>query len=314
MKVNNKIMRDWTVFITVVEACSFSIAAKKLYCSVASVSNSVARLEYSLGTILLNRNAHRVEVTSAGVVTYKRAKEIQQIYYELSSEVSSRDASIKGRIRFSAPSILCEHVANRWVYDYMCKHRDAHVHLLSRDRTALTVSSPEFDDLVLKSGFINSPDLVHQELPAMRFLLCASPEYIKEHGVIDSPDALARHWIMKVNHPFLDYPLTLKNEHANCSLCIDNHTQLTSNNVSSLLRMTLSGAGVCLALPEWLAMKYVRRNQLSVILPQWHLPELPIYLVWRYRKNYSNLFLDFKKEIALRWCCLLVDGVDGFVE
>lgn len=310
MKANNKIMRDWVVFITVVESCSFSIAAKKLYCSVASVSKSVARLEYTLETVLLSRNAHRVEVTAAGAATYKRAKEIQQIYYELASEVSSRDADIKGRIRFSTPSILCEHVATRWVYDYMCKHRNAQVHLLSRDRSALTVSSPEFDDLVLKSGFINSPDLVHQELPSMRFLLCASPEYIKKHGEICTPHDLARHWIMKVDHPFLDYPITFHNEGETFSLCIDNHAQLTSNNLSSLLRMTLSGAGVCLALPEWLVMKYVRKNQLCVILPQCQLPKMPIYLVWRYRKNYTNLFLDFKREIEHRWARLLVNDTE----
>lgn len=310
MKSNNKIMRDWLVFIAVVEASSFSVAAKKLYCSVASVSKSVARLEYTLGTVLLSRNAHRVEVTLAGRVTYKRAKEIQQIYYELSSEVNCRDACIKGRIRFSTPSVLCEHVANRWVYDYMFRHREAYIHLLSRDRASLTVSSPEFDDLVLMSGVINSPDLIHQELPAMRFLLCASPEYIKRNGEVNSPDELVDRWIMKVDHPFLDYPVSLNNGIETVELHNCNDTQLTSNNLSSLLNMTLSGAGICLALPEWLVMKYVNRNQLTIVLPQWKLSELSIYLVWRYRKNYSNLFRDFKREIEIKWSELLEIGVD----
>lgn len=299
--MNNRIMRDWVVFISVVEARSFTTAARKLHCSIASVSKTISRLEDTLGVILLSRNAHKVDITAAGYVTYTRAKEIRQSWQELFSEISNRDDRIKGKIRFSAPSVLCELAANHWALDYMHRNPAAKVQLLSRDRTELTVASPEFDDLVLKSGVTDSPDLVHQSIGNVRFRLYASPDYIRKNELIKSPEDLNSHWIMKVDHPFLRYPLTFTNGEETSELTILNDTCLASNNVPAMLNMALSGAGVCLALPDWVASRYVNSGELEMILPEWKLPEMPVWLVWRYRENYSALFHDFRNYIAGQW-------------
>jgi len=308
---NNRIMRDWVIFTTVVEEQSFSIAAKKLFCSVASISKSISRLEGILEEKLLTRNAHKVEVTATGQVAYKKAKEIQKIYHDLFSEVNNRDNLIKGRIRFSAPSILCEFEANKWVYEYMIKNEHTELHLLSRERTVLSLASPEFDDLVLKSGMLDSPDLIHQALSPMKFSICASPDYLEKHGEIKTPDDLQNHWIMKVDHPFLSYPIMMKNNEDTINLDIQSGTKLTSNNLSSVLRMTLSGAGICLALPDWVINKYVKEKKLVRILPEWELPVMQVYLVWRYRERYSTFFNDFRKFIERKWSELLQDEREG---
>ncbi len=306
---NDRVMRDWIFFIAVVEARSFTVAAKKLRCSIASVSKSISRLEDMLGVILLSRNAHKVEPTSAGYMTYDFAKEIRRAYHELFSELNEKDDKIKGMIRFSAPSLLCEYAASQWIFEYMRENQHAKLQLVSRDRTELTVATPEFDDLVLKSWVTNSPDVVHQNLGGMRFNLCASPGYIRKYGEVMHPCDLNNHWIMKVEHPFLQYPLSLTNDNQTYELHINNDTRLISNNVSSLLNMTLSGAGICLALPDWVASKFLKSGELERVLPEWQLPELPIYLVWRYRQNYSMLFNDFRKYIEVRWRDLLANGI-----
>ncbi|EPF0317219.1 LysR family transcriptional regulator [Enterobacter chuandaensis] len=305
---NNRLMKDWVVFITVVETCSFTLSAKKLFCSVASVSKSIARLEDILEVVLLSRNAHKVQITAAGFIAYNRAKEIYQVYQALFSELTSRDNRIKGKLRFSAPSVLCEYAASRWVYDYMHENKDAELRLLSRDRTELTTASPEFDDLVLKSGELNSADLVHHKLGTMKFSMCASPAYLEKHGEINSPDDLKNHWIMKSDHPFLDYPITLTKSEQSIELNIDSSTCLVSNSMSSMLKMSLEGSGVCLALPTWIISNYVKNKQLVLILPEWEIPEMQIYLVWRYRERYSNLFIDFRRYIQEKWAELLEQG------
>lgn len=305
--ISNRIMRDWVVFITVVEARSFTTTARKLHCSIAAVSKSISRLEETLGVILLNRNAHKVDITAAGQMTYLRAKEIRQSWQELSSEISNRDDCIRGKMRFSAPSVLCELAACHWVFDYMCRNPGAEIQLLSRDRTELTVASPEFDDLVLKSGMSDSPELVHQPIGNVRFALYASPEYLRKHQAPDIPDDLNRHRIMKVAHPFLRYPLTFTRGAETAELTIANTTSLASNNLPALLKMTLSGAGVCLALPDWLARQHVQAGALTPVLPDWQLPEMPLWLVWRSRDNYSKLFHDFRKYIAGQWKVLSTD-------
>lgn len=297
----NKIMHDWVVFITVVDMRSFTAAARKLRCGAATVSKSVARLEDILGVELLSRNAHKVEITAAGYITYNRAKEIRQSWQELFSEINNQDARIKGKLRFSAPSILCEYAACSWVFDYINQNPDADVQLLSRDRTELTVASPEFDDLVFKSGMTDSPDLGHQSVGRVRFGLYASPDYLCRHPLISTPEDLNHHWIMKVDHPFLCLPIPFTKGQNTVELTVRNNTWLASNSVSSVLNMTLSGAGVCLALPDWVASQYVNTGELEIILPEWKLPEMPVWLVWRNRENYTRLFHDFRKYIADKW-------------
>ena len=304
---NNRIMRDWVVFTTVVEEQSFSTAARKLFCSVASVSKSVSRLEDILEDTLLTRNAHKVEVTASGHVTYQRAKEIQKIYHDLFSEVNYRDNLIKGHIRFSAPAILCEFEANQWIHTYMQKNENTELRLLSRERTSLSAASPEFDDLVLKSGMLDTPDLIHQSLSPVKFVLCATPDYLAEHGDITTPNDLTDHWIMKVDHPFLSSPLTLTRQNNTVDLDIQSNKKLISNNFSSILNMTLSGAGVAMALPEWLVRKYVKEGKLVILLPEWKLPLMPAYLVWRYREKYSLFFNDFRKYVEKKWNDLMCE-------
>ncbi len=40
---------------------------------------------------------------------------------------------------------------------------------------------------------------------------------------------------------------------------------------------------------------------LEIILPEWRVPDLPIYLVWRHRQYYSPLFQRFLSFIEDKW-------------
>lgn len=303
---SHRMIKDWLVLITVFEVRSFTVAAKKLYCSVASISKSIAKLEDIFETVFFIRNAHQIEVTAAGYVAYNRAKEIQKTYQSLFSEINHRDQVIKGKIRFSAPTILCEYVANHWVYEYLNQNDGVDIQLLSRDRTDLSVVSPEFDDLVFKSGIIESPTLVHESLGKMNFVLCASPDYLQNAPLVNTPDQLSEHWILKVDHPFLKYPLTLTHGEQTVALNLEHNQNLTSNNISALLELTLAGKGIGVGLPEWLAQSHIASGELVQILPQWQLPQMDIYLAWRQREHYSRLFLDFKEFVESKWQALLM--------
>src|SRR5262250_3403237 len=61
-------------FVRVVEAGSFSGAAKQLRLGQPAVSKTIAQLEDRLGTRLLLRSTHRVTTTEAGRNFYERAK------------------------------------------------------------------------------------------------------------------------------------------------------------------------------------------------------------------------------------------------
>ncbi len=65
--------------------------------------------------------------------------------------------------------------------------------------------------------------------------------------------------------------------------------------------MTIGGKGICIAVPKWTVNHNIKEGSLVEFLPEWQLPKLPIYLVWRYRSRYSFLFREFINYIECRW-------------
>lgn len=296
----NKLISEWVIFYTVVECGSLSLAAKKLGTSVSTVSKSLSKMESLLGSNLLRRSPRGIEITHSGHFAYKKAKSIVSSVYSLLSEIGNDADKICGRIRLSAPSIVCENIANQWVHEYISQHADVSVDLFSRERSDLSVSSPEFDDIVLKSGFINSPDLVHCKLTPMPLVICASPDYIKKHGEITHPRDLEKHNILLLNHPSLREVTFIKT-----GVCepfsVKVHSNFISNNVPAIVNLSLSGAGVCLASPYWFVQDDINSGKLSLIMPDWKIPMLDVYLVWRYREYQSPLMFDFREYIKKKW-------------
>lgn len=65
--------------------------------------------------------------------------------------------------------------------------------------------------------------------------------------------------------------------------------------------MVLEGKGINLMTPAWLATKYLKNNELEIILPEWRVPDLPIYLVCRLLLEKTPLFQRFLSFIEDKW-------------
>lgn len=65
-------------FLKVVEAGSFSAAARALYLSQPALSKQMTKLEEELGVILFDRSGYRAELTSAGELFYQEAVKIDR--------------------------------------------------------------------------------------------------------------------------------------------------------------------------------------------------------------------------------------------
>lgn len=68
-----------------------------------------------------------------------------------------------------------------------------------------------------------------------------------------------------------------------------------------MLNLVIQGRGVSLATPGWLASGYVSQGQLEVILPDWVIPELPVWLIWRQHPKETALSKSFRDYIEYRW-------------
>ena len=91
------------VFARVVEARSFSAAARQLGVSKSTVSKHISRLEDRLGARLLNRTTRRLSPTEVGLAFYERCARIAAEVEEAEAAVTSLHASPRGTLKVNAP-------------------------------------------------------------------------------------------------------------------------------------------------------------------------------------------------------------------
>jgi LysR family nitrogen assimilation transcriptional regulator len=93
-------------FVRIVEAGSFSQAARTIHVAQPALSQQIAELEASLGVPLLQRSARGVKPTAAGQKFYDEASSILRKYENLSGLVRSSTGDIEGRVSLGMPASL----------------------------------------------------------------------------------------------------------------------------------------------------------------------------------------------------------------
>jgi peroxiredoxin len=98
-------MNRWTAmeaFVRVVDAGSFSAAARHLHLGQPAVSKMIAQLEKRLGVRLLLRSTQGLAPTEAGQGFYERAKRAIEEADEAETAARGANASLSGELRISA--------------------------------------------------------------------------------------------------------------------------------------------------------------------------------------------------------------------
>jgi DNA-binding transcriptional LysR family regulator len=110
-------------FVRVVDAGSFSGAAKQLRIGQPAVSKTIAQLEDWLDVRLLLRSTHRLTPTEAGRNFYDRAKRAIEEADEAELAARGAAATLSGRLRVCGRRFSCNCPQNRTVPK--TDHRDA---------------------------------------------------------------------------------------------------------------------------------------------------------------------------------------------
>lgn len=179
-------------FARVVEARSFSDAARALGVSKSAVSARVARLEEKLGVRLLHRTTRRLALTADGVRLYERCARVVAEADEAAEVAAGASEVPRGTVRIHAPPALAEaHLAGA-LADFMRAHPAVSVDLRLSDRHPdLTVE--QIDVAIVIAGRLTDSGLTTRKLAAVRVAVCAAPRYLRRRGIPFRPQDLVLH-------------------------------------------------------------------------------------------------------------------------
>jgi DNA-binding transcriptional LysR family regulator len=91
-------LREMEMFVRVVEAGSFSAAARDLNMGQPAVSKTIASLEDRLGVRLLTRSTRKLSPTEAGTAFYERAVRAIGETNEAEAAAQGAGAGLEGRL------------------------------------------------------------------------------------------------------------------------------------------------------------------------------------------------------------------------
>ncbi len=131
-------IRELNYFIAVAECGSISKAARKLFITQPNLSRQLQKLEEELGQKLLIRGNINTELSDAGKLLYKRAKEITELASKTRDEISSDNGELAGTVSIGGGESYAVELIARAAKDMKDDHPRVKFDFFSGDTDAVT--------------------------------------------------------------------------------------------------------------------------------------------------------------------------------
>jgi DNA-binding transcriptional LysR family regulator len=199
----------------------------------------------------------------------------------LTSNLSNTAKGISGTLRVTLPATFGRQYISPLLLEFMSRHPRLRLHIDLSDQMRDLVS--DGFDLAIRIGSLKDSELVATRLASNRRVLCASPEYLRRHGVPKKPEDLAKHecLLMAVSRDASD-TWHLRGPDGN-EVAVRVKSRLKSNLGEVIRDAALGGQGISLH-STWHVCEDLRAGRLKQVLPDYQLPESGIYAVMPERR------------------------------
>ncbi|MER8551368.1 LysR family transcriptional regulator [Mesorhizobium sp. M0976] len=253
------------VFVRVVEAGSFSAAARALRMSPSAVSKLIARLEGRLGARLVIRSTRKLRLTPEGAAFFDSGVRILADMAVAEREAAA-GAAPRGRLRINSYVPFGQHRLIPLLPRFLERYPEISVDLVLTDSVIDLME--ERADVAIRAGPLGESRLVARKLGQSRVVVVAAPSYLEARGTPKTPADLDRHNRMGfcfVRHvegwPFVDAagkPITIS---------IVGNTLVGDGEAMRL--MALSGAGIA-RLARWHVEADIAAGRLLPLLEEFN--------------------------------------------
>ncbi|QND68067.1 LysR family transcriptional regulator [Mesorhizobium loti] len=284
------------VFVRVVEAGSFSAAARELRMTPSAVSKLIARLEARLGARLVSRSTRKLQLTPEGTAFYESGLRILADMAAAEQEAAA-GAAPRGRLRVNSYVPFGVHRLIPLLPRFLQRYPEISVDLVLTDSVIDLMA--ERADVAIRAGPLSESRLVARKLGQSPVVVVAAPSYLETHGMPLTPSDLDRHNRMGfgfVRHvdgwPFLDA------EGRAIMVPIIGNTLVSDGEAMRL--MVLAGTGIA-RLARWHVAADIAAGRLVSLLEAFNPgDEEPTHAVYvgqgRHLPARVRAFLDFLGE------------------
>lgn len=257
-------LNNIAMFLKVVETGSFSAAAAQMGFTPSAVSKNVGQLESSLGVRLLVRTTRSLTLTEAGAALYKRCRAAMTELRSATEDAQSFDRQLRGPLRVQATPGVGQRLLVPIIMSFMKSHPEITIDLEIGTVNAATVATDvDVFVTVTHKGEMRGARFKAEELTQVRYLVCASPDYIARCGAPQAPADLVRHncLVHETQRTPREWRFALA---GGATTTIKIKGALSTNNAIALERALLDGVGIG-RIADYAARGHISDGRLAVI-------------------------------------------------
>ncbi len=288
-------------FARVAELRSFTRAADALGVSRAVVSTHVAELERHLRCQLFHRTTRRVGLTSDGTEYLARCQRILAEIEAADEAVRRTRLAVQGRLRVDVPVAFGRALLIPALPRFTARYPELQLEVQLNDRVIDLIA--EEVDLVVRLGPVREPHLIARRIVGTRLVTCASPEYLREHGIPADPDELRRHKLIGQLSNTSHRPYKWLFQRGAVRRQLQLPFNVSFNSVEARIQAAIRGVGIVQTI-DLMVAEALAAGRLQVVLHEWSAPGAPLMVVCRNALHSSpkiRVFADFAAELLLQY-------------
>lgn len=291
------LLAEMAIFVRVVETGSFSEAARQMGSSPSAVSRSVSRLEKALATRLLQRTTRKLRLSDGGEEVFKRCCEMVSAARSVMEISGQFTHEAQGVVRVSVPKAVGRFVVHPHMPEFLRRYPKVDVELLHEDRDVDLID--DHVDLAIRITDRPPPGLIGRQLLRIDHLLCATPQYLAEHGTPVHPQDLRQHSCIYLGETPSD--ARWKFTQGSKAVTVAVRGRYAANHTGVRLDAVLQHLGIG-SLPYFTARHALEQGLIVQVLPEWtflasyHGGAWLLHSPTRYLPPKLRVFIDYLVE------------------
>lgn len=294
-----------TLLMEIAQRGSFADVARARDVDPSWVSRTVASIEDELGFRIFQRTTRRVVLTEAGDIYLRRAKTIADELDQARDEALSVTKGPVGTLRMTTTVAFGQKVIVPLLPRFRADYPGVSIELVLNDTNLNLVA--ERLDLAIRLGPGVTGDLVVSKLQETRYRVCASPDYLAQHGWPSTPAELSRRDCLRFSLPGFRSRWIFRGEDGAAEE-VEVSGSIVASGALALHSLALAGMGPAL-LANWLVDGDIATGRLVDLFPHKQVTATTFgTAVWILYPSRSFLpqkvraMIDFlKEEAAATW-------------
>lgn len=268
-------LNQMEIFYFVATWKSFSRAAEELKVSKGYVSTQITALEKELGTKLLHRTTRHLSLTEEGILFFDSCAKIMNEKKIATSLLKDSQAEPSGHLKITAPPSMCT--------TFLAELLPAFQKQYPKISLTIDVSSTIKNllqhgiDVALRVTQVPDANYIARLLTTFRFVICATPEYLKKTGIPKTPDDLIQHncLIYSADPTQNRWPFHIEKKIKTITV----QGNLISANSAIIKNAVVENSGIT-RLPEYIVKDEIIKNKLTVLFAENMKMEMPLYAIY----------------------------------